>query len=299
MDRMDNRKKTEAARWERRPDRTGGRASGLKRRPGRKAARMLLLAGGFAAILLLAGCGTGQTIDAHTPGFYNHYIVFPFSWLIERFAGWFGGSYGLALIAVTVAVRMALLPFTISQHKRQQLMKRKMSAMQPEIEAVKKKYSKSKDAESQRKLQQETMAVYSKHGYNPLSLGCLPMLLQISILTGLYYAIRMTPDLAQHQFLWFQLGSPDMIMPFLAAGVYLLQAKITQSANPPMPGQTAGMSWIVYLSPVMMGIFSFSAPAALPLYWCIGGLVVILQTLLAKRLYPAQEPAPAAEPAAG
>ncbi|MBW7456953.1 membrane protein insertase YidC, partial [Paenibacillus sepulcri] len=184
-----------------------------------------------------------------------------------------------------VLVRLALLPFMISQYKRQQIMKRKMSTMQPEINAIKEKYAKHKDAESQRKQQQETMAVYSKHGYNPLALGCLPMLLQIPILSGLYYAIRMTPDLAQHTFLWFQLGSPDKILPFLAAAVYLLQAKITQSANPPMNGQM-GMSWIIYLSPVMMGFFSFSVPAAIPLYWCVGGLIVVLQTMLAKRLYP-------------
>ena len=121
------------------------------------------------------------------------------------------------------------------------------------------------------------------------------MLLQIPILSGLYYAIRSNPELAHHTFLWFQLGSPDPFMPFLAAGVYLAQAVIAQSAQPPQNGQKA-MGWLVYLSPVMMGIFSFSAPAALPLYWCVGGLIMILQTLIAKRLYP---PAPAVQAAPG
>ncbi|KAE9133847.1 hypothetical protein PF010_g2666 [Phytophthora fragariae] len=165
--------------------------------------------------------------------------------------------------------------------------------MQPEIEAIKAKYAKIKDTESQRKQQQETMAVYSKHGYNPLSLGCLPMLLQIPILSGLYYAIRMNPEMAHHTFLWFKLGSPDMILPFVAAAVYLVQAKVTQAGNLPLNGQT-GMGWIVYLSPIMMGFFSLSMPAAIPLYWCVGGLVMILQTLLSKRMYrmdPAMETA--------
>ena len=136
------------------------------------------------------------------------------------------------------------------------------------------------------KLQQETMALYSKHGYSPLSIGCLPMLIQIPILSGLYYAIRMTPELAQHHFLWFQLGTPDVILPFLAAAVYLLQAKVSQQGMDSLNGQK-GMSWLIYLSPLMMGIFSFSMPAAIPLYWIIGGLLVVMQTLWGKRLYPA------------
>ncbi|GGD57575.1 membrane protein insertase MisCB [Paenibacillus nasutitermitis] len=243
-----------------------------------------MLAASMVMVTLLAGCGTSTTIDAQTPGLFNHYLVYPFSWLIDHFAGWFGGSFGLALIAITVLVRLALLPFMMSQYKRQQNMKHLMGRMQPEIDAIKAKYTKVKDTESLRKQQQETMSVYSKHGYNPLSLGCLPMLLQIPILSGLYYAIRMNPELAHHTFLWFKLGSTDLILPFVAAAVYLIQAKVAQAGNLPLNGQK-GMGWILYLSPVMMGFFSFSMPAAIPLYWCVGGLVMILQTMLSSRIY--------------
>ncbi|WP_179955617.1 membrane protein insertase YidC [Paenibacillus baekrokdamisoli] len=237
-------------------------------------------------ILLLTGCGAKGTVNADTPGFFNHYVVFPFSWLIEHFAGWYDGSYGLALITMTVLVRLVLLPFMMSQYKNQQKMKRKMKVMQPELDAIKAKYKDNKNADSMSKQQQETMALYSKHGHNPLNIGCLPMLLQLPILTGLYYAIRMTPDLAQHTFLWFQLGKTDSILPFIAAAVYLVQAKVTQAGMDPMNAQK-GMGFLVYLSPIMMGVFSFSAPAAIPLYWSVGGVIVVLQTLLAKRLYPA------------
>ncbi|QHW32846.1 membrane protein insertase YidC [Paenibacillus rhizovicinus] len=218
-------------------------------------------------------------------GVFHQYIVEPFSWLIDHFAGWFGGNFGFALIAITILVRLALMPFMINQYRKQQIMRAKMALMQPEIEAIKQKYAASTVEGAQRKQTEETMAVYSKHGYNPLAMGCLPMLLQIPILSGLYYAIRSNPELAHHNFLWFQLGSSDPVMPFLAAGVYLVQALVMKAAQPPMNGPK-GMGWIVYLSPVMMGIFSFSAPAALPLYWCVGGTIMILQTLLSKRLYP-------------
>ncbi|WP_308639824.1 membrane protein insertase YidC [Paenibacillus silvisoli] len=218
-------------------------------------------------------------------GIFHQYVVSPFSWLIDHFATWFGGSFGLALIAITILVRLALMPFMIKQYKQQQLMRIKMTAMMPEINAIKEKYANSSDPDKQRKQTQETMAIYSKHKYNPLNLGCLPLLLQIPLLTGLYYAIRSNPEMASHNFLWFQLGSPDLILPFLAAGVYLIQALIAKSAMPQMDSMK-GMGWMMYLSPVMMGIFSFTSPAALPLYWCIGGMILIGQSLLSRWLYP-------------
>ncbi|MFC5649185.1 membrane protein insertase YidC [Paenibacillus solisilvae] len=256
---------------------------------GFSASRLIMLAVCFILMMILSGCGINGTVDSHTPGLFNHYIVFPFSWLIGHFAGWFDGSYGLALIAITVLVRSALLPFMMLQYKSQQAMRMKMNRMQPEILAIKAKYDGTKDAESMRNQQQETMALYSKHGYSPLSMGCLPMLLQIPILSGLYYAIRMTPELAQHRFLWFQLGAPDVILPILAAAVYLLQAKVSQQSMDSLNGPK-GMGWLIYLSPLMMGIFSFSMPSAIPLYWIIGGLLVVLQTLWGKRLYPVEPP---------
>ncbi|MFC4811950.1 membrane protein insertase YidC [Paenibacillus sp. GCM10023250] len=216
---------------------------------------------------------------------FHDYFVSPFTWLIDHFAGWFDGNFGLALVAITVLVRLALMPFMVNQYKRQQAMRRKLAAMQPELEAVKRKYAASAAPDKQRKQTEETMAVYAKHGYSPLNAGCLPMLLQIPILSGLYFAIRSNPELAHHTFLWFQLGSPDPVLPFVAAGIYLIQARLAQAAQPPMNG-AKGMGLLLYLSPVMMGVFSFTAPAALPLYWSVGGLVMIAQTWISKRLYP-------------
>lgn len=248
--------------------------------------RLFMLIACLMLVLVISGCGVSGTVDAQTPGVFYHYIVYPFSWLIGNLAGWFDGSYGLALIAITVLVRTVLLPFMMLQYKSQHTMRMKMNRMQPEITAIRAKYEGSKDGDSRRKQQQETMALYCKHGYNPLSIGCLPMLLQIPILTGLYYAIRMTPEVAQHNFLWFQLGTPDIILPILAAAVYLLQAKVSQQSSMDSLNGQKGIGWLVYLSPLMMGLFAFSMPAAFPLYWIIGGLLVVMQTLWGKRLYP-------------
>ncbi|MUT66566.1 membrane protein insertase YidC [Paenibacillus sp. NEAU-GSW1] len=248
----------------------------------------------IAVLLLVSGCGSASgTIDSSTPGFFNHYVVFPFSYLIQHIASFLNDSYGLAIIAMTLLVRIVLMPLMLRQHKGQMAMKQKMNIIQPELAKLKEKY-KDKTPESQAQLQKETLELYGKHKFNPLAVGCLPMLLQLPILTGLYWAIKMTPELAQHSFLWFQLGAPDHVLPFLAGIIYYVQFRVSQLGVDPV--QQKQMAFVGFLSPVMMALFSFSAPAAVPLYWVIGGIFMILQTLLAKRIYPmpslqAQSPA--------
>src|SRR5690606_25507886 len=85
-----------------------------------------------------------------------------------------------------------------------------MQMIQPELMALREKYS-SKDAVTQQKLQQETMALFQKHGVNPLA-GCLPILVQMPIFIALYHAIVRTEDIANYSFLWFELGSPDILL---------------------------------------------------------------------------------------
>ncbi len=247
-------------------------------------------------MVLLAGCGNNvTTIDSGTPGFFNHYVVFPLSYSMQHIAGWFGGSYGMAIIVLTLIVRFALLPFMMRQAKSQQAMKRVMSRMQPELDALKKRYENKKEREEQQKMQQEMMELYKKHNFNPLNIGCLPILIQLPILSGMYTAIRLTPELSTHSFLWFKLGHPDWIMAIIVAALYLVQAKLSQKTM--TPEQQKQMALMAYISPIMMAFFSFSAPAAMPLYWMVSGTFLILQTLLFQRMYPVDS-APVVEEAA-
>ncbi|MFD1953305.1 membrane protein insertase YidC [Paenibacillus thailandensis] len=240
-------------------------------------------------MLLLSGCGTNGTITADTPGFFNHYVIYPLSWLIQHIADLFGGSYGIAIIAMTLLIRLALLPLMMRQYRSQQTMKQKMNAMKPELDKLNDKYKGKNDRESLAQKQQEMMQLYGRHQFNPFAIGCLPMLIQIPILSGLYYAIKLTPELAEHSFLWFRLGSPDMVLPFLAAAVYYVQFRVSQIGMD--PAQQKQMALMGLLSPVMMLVFSFTAPAAVPLYWVTGGLFVIGQTWLAKKIYKEKDSA--------
>lgn len=107
------------------------------------------------------------------------------------------------------------------------------------------------------------------------------------ILMGLFYAIQGSPDIAIHSFLWFSLGEPDLLITLIAGIVYYLQFKVTQSSLP--VEQQNQMKIIGLLSPIMILIFSFSAPAALPLYWGVGGIFLILQTFATRKFYPSTD----------
>ncbi|MCM3126991.1 membrane protein insertase YidC [Paenibacillus provencensis] len=235
--------------------------------------------------LLLSGCSTNVTeITSTTPGFFNHYIVFPISYVISHMAGWFQGSYGLAIIILTIVVRLLLFPLMLRQTKSQQNMKRVMKGMQPELDALKKKYENKKDPESAQKMQQEMLELYKKHKFNPLNIGCLPILIQLPILTGVYTAIRLMPEMSSHTFLWFTLGEPDVILAIIVAAIYLLQTRISMKNMP--AEQRKQFAIMGYISPIMMAFFSISAPAAIPLYWMAGGTFLIFQTMLFQKMYP-------------
>lgn len=241
------------------------------------------------AVMLLAGCSNNVSeINSTTPGFFNHYIVFPLSYLIQHIATIFNGSYGVAIIAITLIIRLALLPLMMRQAKSQQGTRVIMNAMKPELDEIKKKYEGKNDAADRQKLSQETMELYKKHKFNPLNIGCLPLLIQLPILSGIYTAIRLTPELSSHSFLWFKLGAPDYVLAVVVAVIYLIQAKVSQANM--APEQRKQFAIMGYLSPLMMAFFSLSAPAAMPLYWTVGGSFLVLQTLLFRKLYPVEHP---------
>ncbi|KIY22657.1 MULTISPECIES: membrane protein insertase YidC [Mesobacillus] len=228
---------------------------------------------------LLTGCQS-LTSDG---SFFQTTFINPFTWLIKFFAGITGDSYGLAIIFITLLIRLILMPLMLKQYKSQQSMKEKMEVLKPEMDEIQKKLKDTKDSAEQKKLQQEMMGLYQKHGVNPLSVGCLPMLIQMPILMGLYYAISNSTDIASHSFLWFNLGHSDVWITAAAGVIYYLQFKVSMSNV--TEDQKKQMKLMGLLSPAMIVLFSLNAPSALPLYWTVGGIFLIVQTLLAKKVY--------------
>lgn len=231
-------------------------------------------------VFVLSGC---QAVE-NQEGFFYSVFVKPMEFMLEFLGNdIFSGSYGLAIIAITVLIRLILMPIMLKNYRQQQLMKTKMDAFKPELEEVQKKMKEAKTKEEQMQYQQEMVGLYKKHGINPMNMGCLPMLIQMPIIMGLYFAILYSGDVKTHQFLWFSLGSPDVIMTIIAGLVYLVQARVSLWTVPEQ--QKAQMKMFIYISPIMIVFISMSSMAALPLYWSVSGALLIFQTYIGRKYY--------------
>lgn len=226
--------------------------------------------------MIMTGCTEiNEEITKDSEGIWNQYFVYPLSWLITYVAVSLGDNYGLSIIIVTLIIRLAILPLMIKQTRSSKA----MQALQPEMQALKEKYS-SKDQKTQQKLQQETMQLFQKHGVNPLA-GCLPLIVQMPILIGFYHAIMRTREIAEHNFLWFDLGEKDpyFLLPIIAGVTTFIQQKMMMAGNANQNPQMAMMLWLM---PIMIVIFAITFPAALSLYWVVGNLFMIVQTYFIK-----------------
>jgi len=238
--------------------------------------KLVLLFGLLFLVTILAGCTEfNQPITSESDGFWNEYIVYPLSQLIIKTAELAGGSFGVSIIIVTILVRLVILPLMIKQTKNSKA----MQAVQPEMEALRKKYS-SKDQKTQQKLQEETMKLFQENKVNPLA-GCFPLIVQMPILIGFYHAISRTREIAQHEFLWFNLGQPDpfYLLPIIAGITTFIQTKMTMAGTANQNPQMVMMLWIM---PIMILVFAINFPAALSLYWVVGNIFTIIQTYFIK-----------------
>ena len=181
------------------------------------------------------------------------------------------GSYGLAIIILTVIIKIILYPLTKKQLQS-------MKAMQEIAPKLKKLQEKHKD--NPQLLQQKMIQLYQDAGVNPMS-GCLPMLIQMPILMALYYAFfSFDYGGAEPSFLWIPSLSqtdPIYILPLLAAGTTFLMQKISSVE---MNQQTKIM---MIFFPLFMGFISLNLPAGLVLYWATQNVVQIVQQLLIYR----------------
>ncbi len=229
-------------------------------------------------LAILSGCtDVNEPITEESEGIWNKYFVFPVSMLITYFAELFNENYGLAIVIVTILVRLVLLPLNVKQLKSSKA----MQDIQPKLKELQQKYS-SKDANTQQKLQQETMALFQKNGVNPLA-GCLPIFIQMPILIAMYHAIMRTESIKTHSFLWFELGAPDpfFILPIIAAAATWFQQKLMMSGSP--AAQNPQMMVMLYVMPIMIGVFAIFFPAALALYWVVGNIFMVAQTLFIRK----------------
>lgn len=180
-------------------------------------------------------------------------------------------SYGLAIIIMTIIVKLILYPLTAKQISST----KSMMDLQPKMKAIQEKYKNDKVL-----LNQKLAELYKDQGINPLA-GCLPLLVQMPIMIGIFYGIRDFSYVGPNNFLWIQnISQPDplFILPVLSALTTFIQSK--QS----MPDTSSAQNkMMLYFMPIFIGYISFQFPAGLVLYWVIMNLMQIGQQALMNR----------------
>ena len=178
------------------------------------------------------------------------------------------GSYGLAIILMTILIKIVLFPLTLKQMKSMTMMQQ----LAPKIKEIQEKY-KGKDPQ---KMQQLIMELYKEHKVNPAA-GCLPLLIQMPILIALYRALLKFKfvDPNHASFLWIknlsQIGDPYFILPVLAGLTTYFQTRMTTNTQ----DQTQKM--MLYTMPLFIAWITHTVPAGLGVYWVTFNLAGIIQ----------------------
>jgi YidC/Oxa1 family membrane protein insertase len=218
-------------------------------------------------------------------GWLNRYVFTPVYTFLSSFL-----PFGIAIIVMTILVRLLMSPVTYKSY----LSQAKMKVLRPEIDEINEKYK-----DNAMKKQQETMALYSKAGVNPMS-GCVPALLQMPIFYALFMFFPSAFVLRQKSFLWAEdLSSYDTVMqlpfkipfygdhvslfPLLASVAIFFYMKMTTGQNMPTQPGMPNMKFILYLSPVMMLFFFNSYASGLSLYYFVSNLITIIIMLVIKK----------------
>jgi len=209
-------------------------------------------------------------------------LAYPFSQSLYFVADLFNGSYGLAVIAITLAIRILLLPLFMKQAKQQKEMNQKLKLIKPELDKLKEKYKNVKKSEEIKKQQEEMVQLYGKYKLNPFSIGCLPMLIQLPIVMGMYWAVVGTTELSNHFFLWFGFTETSIILAIVAGLIYYFQGKISRVET--STASQLNMRWMMLISPIVIFVVSLSSPAILPFYWSVNGLLMIAQNVIIKSI---------------
>ncbi len=175
-------------------------------------------------------------------------------------------SYGYAIILLTIIVKFLLYPLTVKQVKS-------MKAMQELSPKLKKLQEKYKD--NPQVMQQKVAALYKDAGVNPLA-GCLPLLVQMPILMGMYYSLYNLeyPSADAAQFLWLPSLSeadPYYILPILNVLTTFYQTRQTSDTSNPQ------MRIMMLVMPLFIGFISLNFPSGLVLYWVVMNICQILQ----------------------
>lgn len=186
-----------------------------------------------------------------------------------------GLQWWLAIVLLTIVIRTLLFPLTVRQVRSM----RAMQELRPEMDKIRTKFK-----DNRQKQQEEQMKLFQENKVNPLG-GCLPLLIQMPIIIGIFYVIRKFgggvagaeaeyPSFTTGGILWFQnlqAHDPLYILPVLSAVTMLASMEITNKAMEPQ------QRWLMRLMPLGITVFLYSFPAGLFVYWITSNVITFVQ----------------------
>ena len=173
------------------------------------------------------------------------------------------GNYGLSIIILSALIKIVFIPFSTISHRSM----KKMSKLQPQINALRDKYKKDRD-----KLNQEIMKLYQENKVNPAS-GCLPILVQIPVFFALYRALLGAIELRHAPFVFWitdlSAKDPLYITPIFMGATMVLQQKMTPATGDPRQAQ------MMMFMPIVFTALFLSFPSGLVVYWTVNNVLTI------------------------
>lgn len=237
---------------------------------------------------------------------YDLYVTILFQPLLNLMIWLYNlvGDVGVAIILVTVLVRLCLMPLSAKAIKSQKA----LQELQPQMNEIKKKHKDNKEEQTK-----ATMAFYKEHKINPLS-SCLPMLIQLPIIFALYrvfrlglteesmthlYAFVSQPEALDPFFLNFiNMAEPNLVLALLAGAFQFFQSKMMmpkgkkkKSAGKGAMGDISSMmtKQMTYFLPVMTVFIAMSLPSGLALYWATTTLFALAQQYAIVKMWKPEE----------
>lgn len=238
------------------------------------------------AALVLSACGaTNNPNVAPHSGIYGwvyQWLGRPLQNIMIQTAHKIGGDNGAGwgIVIITFVVRIILMPLMLSQQNKSVRQQEKMGRLQPQMKLI-------QDAMKHKGItpdQQMTISGWQRELYskNNVSLtggiGCLPLIIQLPIMWGIYQAVFYSPQLAHSTFFGISLSHKSVILAIIATVFTIVQSYISMIGIPEEQKKT--MQSMMFFNPIMTLFFSLSFSGALALYWAAGNLVMLIQQLI-------------------
>ncbi len=220
-------------------------------------------------------------------GIWTTIFVKPLAWLIIQI-GKFVKNYGLAIIFITLIIRLIMYPLT----KKSAVQSENLKMAKPELDKLEKKYKNCQDQESMMRKSQEMLEIYKKYKINPMS-GCLYAFIQLPLFLAFYEALNRLPLIFEEQFLGLHLGTIPLtgitsgkiyylIIVILVGLVTYYSFKLNSGAS--MSGdQAKQMKMMTNIMTIVIIVSSLTISTAIGLYWIVNSGFTILQNLFVKR----------------